>query len=126
LHDKHKLGQSKQDSLNFQLWDKLQPFRVKPQSDALWTMPLIPESHRRNIFKYRTGQIWNQNIAFKRHISYMPGQPIARDARSPLYRGDGSQGHIFGSCMHPDMSKQYIARHDKAFESHENSHPSLH
>jgi len=32
----------------------------------------------------------------------------------PLCRGDDSQGHIFGSCMHPDMSKQYIARHDKA------------
>ena len=28
LHDKHKLGQSNQDSLYFQLWDKLQPFTV--------------------------------------------------------------------------------------------------
>ena len=27
LHDKHKLGQSKQDSLYFQLWDRVQPFR---------------------------------------------------------------------------------------------------
>ncbi len=26
LRDKHKLGQSKQDSLYFQLWDKVQPF----------------------------------------------------------------------------------------------------
>ena len=53
LHDKHKLGQSKQDSLNFtvcQLWDRVQPFRVKLHSDALWTMPSIPESHKRNIF----------------------------------------------------------------------------
>ena len=77
-------------------------------------MPSIPESHKRNIFKYRTGQIWNKNIAFKRRMPYMPGQPIARDTRCPLCRGDDSQGHIFGSCMHPDMSKQYIARHDKA------------
>ena len=48
LHDKHELGQSKQDSLYFQLWDKVQPFRVKPQSDALWTMPSIPmiSSHK--------------------------------------------------------------------------------
>ena len=45
-------------------------------------------------------------IAFKRHMSYMPGQPIARDTRCPLCRGDDSQGHIFGSCMHPDMSKR--------------------
>jgi len=32
-------------------------------------------------------------------------------------RGDDSQGHIFGSCMHPDMSKQHIARHDKAMRT---------
>jgi len=114
LHDKHKLGQSKQDSLHFQLWDKVQPFRVKPHSDALWTMPSVPESHKRNIFKYRTGQVRNKNMAFKRRMSYMPGQPIARDTRCPLCRGDDSQGHIFGSRMHPDMSKQYTARHDKA------------
>ncbi len=28
LHDKHKLGRSNQNSLYFQLWDKVQPFRV--------------------------------------------------------------------------------------------------
>ena len=117
LHDKHKLGQSKQDSWYFQLWDKVQPSRVKPHSDALWTMPSIPESHKRNIFKYRTGQFWNKNIAFKRRMSYMPGQAIARDTRCPLCRGDDSQGHIFGSCMYPDMSKQHIARHDKAMRT---------
>ncbi len=32
LHDRHKLGQSKQNLLCFQLWDKVQPF--KPHSDA--------------------------------------------------------------------------------------------
>ena len=30
LHDKLKLGQSNQNSLYFQLWDMVQPFRVKP------------------------------------------------------------------------------------------------
>ena len=43
----------------------------------------------------------------------MPGQPIARDTHC-ICRGDDSWGRIFGSCMHPDMSKQYIARRDKA------------
>ncbi len=86
-------------------------------SDKLWTMPSIPESHNRNIFKCKTCQTWNKNIAFKRRMSYMPGQPIARDAQCPLCRGDDSQGHIFGSCMHPDMSKQYIGRHDKAIRT---------
>ena len=56
----------------------MQPFRVKPHSDALWTMPSIPESHKRNIFKYKTCQIWNKNIAFKRCMLYMHGQPIAK------------------------------------------------
>jgi hypothetical protein len=46
-------------------WDKVQPYRVKPHSDALWTMPSIPESHKRNIFEYRTGQIWKKNMAFE-------------------------------------------------------------
>ena len=68
LHDKHKLGQSKQESLYFQLWDKVQTFRVKPLRDALWTMPSIPDPHKRNIFEYRAGQIWNKNIAFKRRM----------------------------------------------------------
>ncbi len=95
----------------------MQPFRVKPHSNVLWTMPSIPESHKRNIFKYRTGQIWNKNMAFQRHVPYMPGQPRARDTCCPLCRGDDSQGHMFGSCMHPDMSKQYIARHDKAMRT---------
>ena len=80
-------------------------------------MPSVPESHKGNIFRYRTGQIWNKDMAFQRHVPYMPGQPIAMDTRCRLCRGDDSQGHIFGSCMHPDMSKQYIARHDKAMRT---------
>ena len=35
LHAKHKLGKSNQNSLYFQLWDKVQPFRVRPNGDAL-------------------------------------------------------------------------------------------
>ena len=31
--------------------------------------------------------------------------------------GMASSIHIFGSCMHPDMSKHYIARHDKAMRT---------
>ena len=34
-----------------------------------------------------------------------------------LCRGDDSQGHIFRSCMHADVSKQYLARHDKAMRT---------
>jgi len=80
-------------------------------------MPSIPESHKRNIFKYRTGQIWNKNVAFKKRTSYMPGQPMTRDAHCPPCRGDKWQGYIFGTCTLPDMSKQYIAEHDKAMRT---------
>ncbi len=44
-------------------------------------------------------------------------QAANSQGRCPLCRGDDSQGHIFGSCMHPDMSKHYIARHDKAMRT---------
>ena len=41
LHAKHKVGQSNQNSLYFQMWDKVQPLRVRPHSDALWTMSTV-------------------------------------------------------------------------------------
>ena len=47
----------------------------------MWTMPSIPDSHKRNIFKYRTALIWNKNMAFQRHVPYMPWPPIAMDTR---------------------------------------------
>ncbi len=50
-------------------------------------------------------------------MSYMPGQPIARDTHCLPYRDDDSQQHIVGSCMHTDMSKQHIARHGKAMRT---------
>ena len=46
----------------------------------------------------------------------MPGQPIAMDTRCLLFRDGDSQGHIFGSCMHPGMSEHCIPRHDKAMK----------
>ena len=69
-----KLGQSNQNSF-FQLWDKVQPLRVRPHSDAMWTMWTTPDSRRR----YRTGQIWNKNMAFQQHVPFMPGQLITVD-----------------------------------------------
>ena len=110
LHAKHKLGQSNQNSLYFQLWDKVQPFTVRPHGDALWNMSIIPDSHsrRRNILKYRTCQIWNKNTAFQTHVIIHARATNKLDTQCPLCQGGDSQGHMFGNCMHPDMSKQYI------------------
>ena len=57
------------------------------------------------------------HILYSHDVPYMPGQPITMDTQCAVCRGDDSQGHIFGSCMHPDISKQYIARHDKAMRT---------
>ncbi len=40
-------------------------------------------------------------------------EPIVRNTRCPLCRGDDSQGHVFGSCMHPDINKQYTQQQSK-------------
>jgi hypothetical protein len=56
-------------------------------------------------------------MAFQRHVPCMPGQQTAMDTRCPLCRGNDSQGYIFVSRMHPDMSKQYIARNGKAMRT---------
>ena len=80
LHDKHKLGQSKQNLLWLQVWHKMQPHRVKPCSDALGIMPSIPESHMRNYSN--TGQ-----AKFQGHIPCMLGHPLAMDTCCPLCRG---------------------------------------
>ncbi len=38
-------------------------------------------------------------------------------ARSVEVMTNKNTTHIFGSCMHPNMRKQYIARHDKAMRT---------
>ena len=81
---------------------------INPRSSRILQEERLQIQDRSNLEK---------KMAFKSQMSYTLGQPIARDTRCPLCRGDGSQGHIFGSCMHPDMSKQYIARHDKAMRT---------
>lgn len=42
---------------------------------------------------------------------------IAIDTCCPLCRVDASLGHMFGSCKQPGMSKQEVARHDKAIRT---------
>ena len=72
---------------------------------------------KNNTFKYRMGQFWNKKLAFQRNMPYLPGQAVAMNARCPLCQGDDSGGHILGGCKHKDMTKQFIARHDKAMRA---------
>ena len=52
-----------------------------------------------------------------RKQAYLAGDGIARDRACPLCRQEESGGHILGACLHKDMKKQYIARHDKAMRA---------
>ena len=99
FHDVHKLGQSNKDAIYFH------------------GMQSITESMNRNTFKFRTGQVWNSQLARQRQQPYRPGEGICQDARCPLCHGEDSGGHVLGGCMHKDMTSQFIARHDKAMRS---------
>ena len=114
VHENHRLGMSNQRSVYFQAWTKIQPHRLKKHSDAFWNIPSITASMRRNVLNFRNGQLWNKKLACMRKQAYMPGESMARNSPCPLCRQEDSGGHILGKCLHQDMSKQYIARHDKA------------
>ena len=117
VHDKHKLGMSNQRSVYFQAWKKVQPHRVMKHSDAFWGMASVNASMKRSVINYRNGQLYNKKLACMRKQAYLPGEGIARDWHCPLCKQDDSGGHILGGCIHRDMKKLYIARHDKAMRT---------
>ena len=108
VHAKYKLGSSNQDSIYFQLWKNLQPYRDQKHSDKFRTMRCF------SIDKLRWGKTWTKKAAFMQHRPYLPGQPIATNSKCPLpgCQGNDCAGHILLECMHADMKKQHIARHD--------------
>ena len=114
LHAKYKLGTSNQDSIYFQLWKNLQPYRDQTHSDKFRNMRCFSERTRERIDKLRWGKTWTKKAAFLQHRPYLPGQPIATDSRCPLpgCQGNDGAGHILLECTHADMKKQHIARHD--------------
>ena len=80
-------------------------------------MQPVTQHMRRNTINYRNGQLYNKKLAYMRKQAYMPGQGIAKDSLCPQGGQEDSGGHILGSCLHHDMKKQYIARHDKAMRA---------
>ena len=74
-------------------------------------------SMKRSVINYRNGQLYNKKLACMRKQAYLPGEGIARDWHCPLCKQDDSGGHILGGCIHQDMKKLYIARHDKAMRT---------
>lgn len=78
---------------------------------------MVNAAMRRSALNFRYRQLYNKKLAFMRKQAYMSGEGIARDSRCPLCRQQDSGGHIAGGCLHRDMKKQYIARHDKAMRA---------
>ena len=114
LHAKYKLGSSNQDSIYFQLWKSLQPYRDQNHGDKFCSMKCFSERTKERIDKLMWGKTWTKKAAFLQHRPYPPGQPIATNSRCPLPRcqGNDGAGHILLECTHADMKKQHIARHD--------------
>ena len=86
VHAKYKLCSSNQDSIYFQLWKNLQPYRDQNHSDKFRTMRCFSERTKERIDKLRWGKTWTKKAAFMQHRPYLPGQPIAT-TRSALCQG---------------------------------------
>ena len=56
LHAKYKLGSSNHDSIYFQLWKSLQPYRDQNHSDKFCSMKCFSERTKERIDKLRWGQ----------------------------------------------------------------------
>ena len=83
-------------------------------SDSGATMVSHSGTSKVNLLKARWGQLWNNNIALRQKVSYMPGQARATDAACPLCGDHDGITHMLGSCGHPMMKSMYIERHNAA------------
>jgi hypothetical protein len=75
-------------------------------------------SNRMTIFRGWWGLLWNKKRANMMRVPYLKG-PTTTPAMPPndtcpLCPKPDSSSHILGGCLHPDMKKQYILRHDEA------------
>ena len=113
---------TKQKSIHCQAWAALQPQRVEECNDAFWTMPTVNAAMRRPSeawvnFRYghcTTVMTRSWPLCGSKHTCQVR---VLLDSRCPLCRQEDSGGHILGGCLHRDMKKQYIARHDKAMRA---------
>ena len=68
----------------------------------------------RNILKSRYSQLWHMGKAHMFKMPYFPGGAIATSNACPLCGPPDSGSHILGGCLHPEMKKMMIFRHDEA------------
>ena len=90
---------------------------LHPSSFSFWRNNDGPFRKKVNLLKARWGQLWNQNIALRQKISYMPGQARATDAACPLCGEHDGITHMLGGCGHPMemmLKAMYVEKHNVA------------
>ena len=94
VYAKYKLGCSNQDSIYFQLWKNLQPYRDRHHSYKFRIIKCFSERTKGKIGQLRWGKTRTKKAAYVQHVHrpYLPGQPIATDSRCPLPGCPGSDG----------------------------------
>lgn len=99
------MGKYNHDSIYHQAYTTVAD-ESHPSSHHFLHSRLVTAPARRLALKYRGGLIYNAKLAvrYKR----------ATTASCPLCGQPDSQSHLLGGCSHPDMQRQYIARHHHA------------
>jgi len=104
MHTKHKLGYANPKTGYYSYYQALLPNVSKSISNAFWTMPHVPFKAKINIFKYRTGTLFNQKHAVRFKSSSSLQCPLCHQTDSAL--------HILSGCQHPTISNMITERHN--------------
>ena len=118
--DLHNKGFSNQDTIYNKSWSSAQKDILQGHSNKFWAKPGdIKTKMIINTLKYRYGQLWNKKKAYLQHSRY-PNPKTSKPATNmqcPLCTEPDSGGHMLGGCLHPEMKKAYISRHDTALRT---------
>jgi len=89
----HTLGSAKTDTGYYNYWKDLRPLVNKQATNAFWNNSNVKLYKKRNVMRYRTGTIFNQNHAYYRYgFSPIANCPICPCTDSAL--------HILSGCQH--------------------------
>ena len=97
-------------------WMAARPHIQGQISSYFRASPQVTTSMVTMIFKYRYGQLWNTNIAFRQQRPYFPGLRISRPDRCPHCSQADSGGLMLRACRMPRMpvlKDMYIDSHDQ-------------
>eukprot|EP00983_Pelagomonas_calceolata_P120334 1160696-Pelagomonas_calceolata.AAC.1 len=106
MHSKHRLGKANTNTGYYSYYQSLLPSIHKNISNSFWTVSTLSFKMRQNIFKYRTGTLFNQKHAVCFKISTSLQCPLCEELDSAL--------HILSGCKNSTMSGMVTERHNIA------------